>query len=390
MLLLAVPAASQAATNRDLLSDANLRIDGQAASDRSGSSVSDAGDVNGDGRDDVIVGAQGAGNNGRGFSGSSYVLYGAATPARLDLATLPASQGFRIDGAAASDGSGVSVSGAGDVNGDGRDDVIVGATGADNNGRASSGSSYLIYGAASQANLDLAAMTTSQGFRIDGAAANDQLGSSVSGAGDINGDGRDDVIVGAPGADSNSRTNSGSSYVIYGAASQSNLDLAALNTSRGLRIDGAAVAEQCGSSVSAAGDVNGDGRDDLIVGAQGADTNSGSSYVLYGAATPANVDLAALTASEGFRIDGAAAFDFSGQSVSGAGDVNGDGRDDVIVGAFNAGNNGRGSSGSSYVLYGAATPANVDLAALLPAKAFASTAPPRTTRAGTRSPARAT
>ncbi|HYM52315.1 MAG TPA: hypothetical protein VEW45_02380, partial [Candidatus Dormibacteraeota bacterium] len=305
-MLLALPAASQAATNRDLLSDANLRIDGQAASDRSGSSVSDAGDVNGDGRDDVIVGAQGAGNNGRGFSGSSYVLYGAATPARLDLATLPASQGFRIDGAAASDGSGVSVSGAGDVNGDGRDDVIVGATGADNNGRASSGSSYLIYGAASQANLDLAAMTTSQGFRIDGAAANDQLGSSVSGAGDINGDGRDDVIVGAPGADSNSRTNSGSSYVLYGAASQSNLDLAALNASRGLRIDGAAVTEQCGSSVSAAGDVNGDGRDDLIVGAQGADTNSGSSYVLYGAASQSNLDLAALNASRGLRIDGAA------------------------------------------------------------------------------------
>ena len=93
--------------------------------------------------------------------------------------------------------------------------MIVGALVADNNGRGASGSSYVVYGAASQANLDLAALPHYQGFRVDGAAANDQSGLSVSGAGDVNGDDRDDVIVGAFTADNNGRTDSGSSYLVY-------------------------------------------------------------------------------------------------------------------------------------------------------------------------------
>ncbi len=95
----------------DLLANANVRLDGATASDLSGFSVAGAGDVNGDGRDDVIIGANGADNNSRGLSGSSYVIYGAASPTNLDLAALTAAQGFRIDGAAAGDQSGDSVAG---------------------------------------------------------------------------------------------------------------------------------------------------------------------------------------------------------------------------------------------------------------------------------------
>ncbi len=113
--------------------------------------------------------------------------------------------------------------------------------------------------------------------------------------------------------------------------------------------------------------------------------------MIYGAATQTDLDLNTLTAAQGFRIDGAAAYDQSGCSVSGAGDVNGDGRDDVVIGADTAGNNVRFSSGSSYVIYGAATQANLDLNTLTATpRASASTAPPPATGAGPRCPAPAT
>ncbi len=121
---------------------------------------------------------------------------------------------MRIAAAAATTSTGFSVNGAGDVNGDGRDDVILGSHGADNNSRSNSGSAYVIYGQSANANIDLNAFATAQGFRIDGAATGDNNGISVAGAGDVNGDGRDDVITGAQTADNNSRTDSGSAYVV--------------------------------------------------------------------------------------------------------------------------------------------------------------------------------
>jgi Ca2+-binding RTX toxin-like protein len=330
-----------------------IRIDGAASFDESGYSVAGAGDFNADGRDDVIIGAPDADNHGN-LSGSSYVVFGSASPGNVDLASLTTSQGIRIDGATALDDSGESVSGAGDFNADGRDDVIVGAPAADNLGRPNSGSSYVVFGSASLGNVDLASLTTAQGIRIDGTTGV-ASGWSVSGAGDVNADGTDDVIIGAPDAHDNNRAGSGSSYVVFGAATPGNVDLASLGTSQGIRIEGATALDHSGWSVSGAGDVNADGTDDVIIGAHLADhgrPNSGSSYVLFGSASPGNVDLASLTTAQGIRIDGATQGDESGYSVSGAGDFNGDGTDDVIVGAPHAHNNNRGDSGSSYVVFG--------------------------------------
>ena len=312
-----------------------------------------AGDVNGDGRGDVIIGARLADNNGRSQSGSSYVVYGSATPSNLDLASISDTQGFRIDGAAAFDESGASVAGTDDVNGDGRDDVIIGApapraTAAPVRGPRMWCTARRIHP------TSIGVATRAQGLRIDGAATGDASGGSADGAGDVNGDGRDDVIIGVLGADNNGRSNSGSSYVVYGSANPSNLDLASLTGAQGLRIDGAATGDLSGGSVDGAGDVNGDGRDDVIIGATFADnngrSNSGSSHVVYGSATPSNLDLASLSDTQGFRIDGAATSDQSGASVAGTGDVNGDGRDDVIIGAPGADNNDRSTSGSSYIV----------------------------------------
>ncbi|WP_295626185.1 integrin alpha, partial [uncultured Nitrosomonas sp.] len=177
------------------------------------SAISSAGDVNGDGFDDVIIGAHGADPNGRD-SGSSYVVFGKASgfEAAINLSDLSGVNGFRLDGVAADDESGHSVSGAGDVNGDGFDDVIIGAHGADPNGR-DSGSSYVVFGKASgfEAAINLSDLSGVNGFRLDGVAADDESGHSVSGAGDVNGDGFDDLIVGAP--------YTSSSYVIFGRSS---------------------------------------------------------------------------------------------------------------------------------------------------------------------------
>jgi len=371
------PALAVLTSPVDLLTQANIQLDGAAADDKSGFSVAGAGDVNGDGIADVIIGAPNADNNSRTDSGSSYVVYGNATPTSpVQLGALaPGSTGFRVDGALADDQSGYSVAGAGDVNGDGRADVIIGAPRADPNG-SNSGSSYVVYGKANNVaaniNLSIALDPTSNGFRIDGAAEGDQNGFSVAGAGDVNGDGKADVIIGAVNADPNG-TNSGSSYVVYGKANNAaaDIDLAsALDpASNGFRIDGAAEADKSGYSVAGAGDVNGDGKADVIIGAMGADPNgnseSGSSYVVYGKANNVAADIDLITplvpASNGFRIDGAAAGDQSGFSVDGAGDVNGDGKDDVIIGAPRADPNGNSDSGSSYVVYGNANNVAADI-----------------------------
>ncbi|MDO8341799.1 MAG: hypothetical protein Q7T48_01240, partial [Cellvibrio sp.] len=232
------------------------------------------------------------------------------------------------------------------------------AFGADPNGNYS-GSSYVVFGKASgfSATLELSSLDGSKGFRLDGEATGDYLGWSVSKAGDVNGDGFDDLVVGAYRADSNGYY-SGSSYVVFGKASglSATMELSSLDGSNGFRLDGAVARDFSGGSVSNAGDVNGDGFDDLIVGAAGADPNgdnSGSSYVVFGKASgfSATLELSSLNGNDSFRLDGVAARDYSGYSVSGAGDVNGDGFDDLIVGAIGADLNGD-YSGSSYIIFG--------------------------------------
>ncbi|MCE7915527.1 MAG: hypothetical protein DYH15_12845, partial [Nitrosomonas sp. PRO4] len=327
-----------------------FRLDGGGPGLESGKSVSAAGDVNGDGFDDVIISAPG------GRYGLSYVVFGRASgfDARLSLSNLNGSDGFRLKGGESNGSASHSVSNAGDINGDGYDDVIIGH-GFD----GTSGSSYVVFGKASGFNaaLDLSSLDGSNGFRVDGVAESDGLGDSVSTAGDVNGDGFGDLIIGAFSADTNGYW-SGSSYVIFGKAFgfDSTLDLSSLDGNNGFRLDGAEAYDFSGSPVSSAGDVNSDGFDDLIIGADPKGDGSGASYVIFGQASgfAATLDLSSLDGSNGFRLDGVAADDYSGSSVSGAGDINGDGFDDVIVGALLADPNGD-RSGSSYVIFGRAS-----------------------------------
>ncbi len=350
----------------DLNGDNGFTISGIYASDFLGRSVSGAGDINGDGIDDIIIGAPDADRVGS-FSGESYVIFGKEDgfTANFDLTELNGTNGFTISGTDARDAFGRSVSGAGDINGDGVDDLVIGAPYADPSGGLSgdAGKSYVIFGKEDgfTANFDLADLDGTNGFVLNGIDVYDNSGYSVSGAGDINGDGIDDLIIGAPRADEAPPVNAeGESYVVFGKEGEfeASLDLEDLDGSNGFIINGIAPGDNSGLSVSGAGDVNGDGINDLIIGAPYGANYAGQSYVVFGQEEefPAQFNLSELDGSNGFVFNGLGTGGYEGdrlgRSVSGAGDINGDGIDDIIIGAPSATPNGNSYAGQSYVVFG--------------------------------------
>jgi hypothetical protein len=345
-----------------------FQISGELPFDFSGKTVSPAGDVNGDGFADLLIGSPGADPNGI-ESGASYVVFGRAAgfSASLGLSALNGSNGFQINGEAAGDRSGLALASAGDVNGDGFGDVIIGAYSADPNFDSAAGASYVVFGKAGGfgPNLNLSALNGSNGFRISGEVSGDYSGKSVASAGDVNGDGYADLIIGASGVDVGG-SSAGASYVVFGQAGgfAANLNLSTLNGANGFQINGEAAGDQSGVSVASAGDVNGDGYGDLLIGAPGSDTGAdggGAAYVVFGKAAGfnANFSLAGLTGADGFKIIGQNSLDQNGFAVSSAGDVNGDGFSDLLVGQSGPDAGGT-NPGHSYVIFGQGPDAAVD------------------------------
>jgi PASTA domain/FG-GAP repeat len=342
----------------DLSSGAHVQVGGAGGDERAGWSVADAGDVNGDGRTDVLIGATVP--DGRG-PGSAYVVFTPAAPATIDLAAL-GHHGYRIQGTGG-ESLGDSVANAGDVNGDGRPDALVGAPSGFQNGRFISGSVYVIFGKTTTSTVDVTALGTG-GYRIDGAATGDRIGRSVAGGGDVNGDGRPDAIIGAPFRNDtftpldpfNTR---GAAYVVFGKSDTAPLDLSALG-SGGYLIEGGDVGDFAGKGVANAGDVNSDGRPDTLVAASG--LAESATYVVFGKPDTATINLGAL-GTGGYRIKGVLQRR-TGNSVANVGDVNGDGRADALVGAPLNDGLARGGPGAAYVVYGKTDNTDVDVNAL--------------------------
>ena len=206
-------------------SSLGFAINGMGA-EYSGWSVAGIGDVNGDGLADVLVGAPSLGIGdvvqNTAVAGKSYVVFGKAGGATVNLSALTAgtsSSGFVINGQSAGDNLGLTVDGAGDFNGDGLADMIVGARFVTAMGDTTAGKSYMIYGKTGTAAVNLSNLPLSDGFIITGEDAGDLSGATVANAGDINGDGFTDLMVSAPGGDPGGRSGAGQTFVIFGGIS---------------------------------------------------------------------------------------------------------------------------------------------------------------------------
>lgn len=286
--------------------------DGDSTNDQFGQAVAGAGDINGDGKADFIVGAYAAKRNGLNETGSVYVFSG------VDGSLL-----FEKTGINGGSRFGFTVVGAGDVDGDGKADFIVGAPD-DPNFHTRPGSAYVYSGE-----------DGSLLYEMNGDSTGDQFGLSVASAGDINEDGKAEFIVGAPYADPDGLNTAGSVYVYSGA-----------DGSLLYRKNGAIADDGLGFSVNSSGDVNGDGSPDFIIGAWFASPNglsgAGSVFVYSG--------------SDGsllYQKNGAAAGDGLGISVASAGDVDRDNKADFILGAPFTKVDERFQAGSAFVYSGA-------------------------------------
>ena len=317
------------------LADADAVYVGESAGERAGGAVAFAGDVNGDGWDDLLIGRYAA-DTGVG----AYVVFGSDAPSSTSLSSADAV--FAME--APEDYAGDSVAGAGDVNGDGFDDLLIGAPG-NSDVANGSGAVYLVLGDVgfTSANLGSAAA------QYSGAFSAAYVGYEVAGAGDVNGDHYDDVLISAY---YNEDLTSSPVHLVLGSSAPES----ALLSEENIQYLEEATASSSIAHPAGVGDTNGDGLADVVIGVGDAGPGNypGAAYLVLGTESPATMGLSSADA----EWTGGADLDFAGGAVAGGGDVNADGYADVFVGATGAGVD----TGEVYLLLGSPTPASKPLA----------------------------
>ena len=303
-----------------------------------GGPVDQAGDVNGDGLDDLLIGSG---------IGSIRVIFGPTQGfhGTLNAQQLNGNNGFTIIHDSENNSL---LSGIGDVNADGINDILVGSL----------SGAHVIFGRNNgfSSIVDVDDLNGRDGFNFATPAT------SVSGAGDVNGDGIADIIIGNANASPNELSGAGVTYIIYGSRQPypATLQPTQLNGSNGFVVLGTNTEDRSGRFVGQAGDFNGDGVDDFLIGAphktQGIKAEAGEAYLVLGSATgfPAAISLADIDGNNGFVFKGSDIQDSTGAAVTGIGDINHDGLSDIAIGAPGKGPFGSPSNypGEAYILFG--------------------------------------
>ena len=309
-------------TSASLSDSAFIELTGGSIGDIAGGSVAGAGDVNNDGYDDFMIGAYGN-NDAASFAGAVYLLYG--KEALFSDMALSASSVVKFTGAAANDSLAYGLS-SGDLNGDGYSDVILSSPALDD----STGGFYIIYG--QQNSLTSMSVSDSSVVKFTGESVADAAGGSIESGADINGDGYDDILVGAI-QNSAGGSVAGAAYIVYGQATA--LASGSLGDTGIVKFTGEDAGDLAGIDVAMLGDVDNDGYDDFQIGGSMHDlsaSNAGAVYLVHGTADAlTSIDL---SDDSVIKFLGEAASDIAGDVVSRAGDINGDGFDEMLVSAY--------------------------------------------------------
>lgn len=362
-LLAAISVASPPASAGDVeqwVPQLVRRLDAAGANAQAGAAVAAAGDFNGDGYADLLVGAPGAARGSTANVGAAFVIYGTSLgiPA-VALGLLTPAQGVAITSNSVAAGKmiGYTVAPAGDFNGDGFDDVVVGSA-LGLFGSSQPGKAWIVFGRSGAAAIDLDALGSS-GVSLSGAGNGDGFGTVIAGGGSFNGDARPDVALAAPfGAGFN-----GEAYLVFGTATPpATLGVGQLNGSNGTVLQEPEPFNLTGIALALDGDSNGDGIADLLIGSFGmldAQQHAvGGAYLVHGrSGIKASINLGELSGTDGARFVGPyyslSVADAAGSAVAFHDDHNGDGRDELLIADPDASPNARRFSGEVFVVNGA-------------------------------------
>ncbi|TQV79437.1 hypothetical protein FKG94_11245 [Exilibacterium tricleocarpae] len=323
--------------------------------------LSNAGDFNGDGLDDLIIGTPLASNNGKQTNGAAHVIFGKADGGIVDLSVSGIenndnnSLGIDIDGFLHNNqAGGASVSNAGDVNGDGIDDILIGSSTAT---QGVPGVGYVIYGGSGLSDIDVSKIEDGSrkdlGFVVKGTTSDEFAARHIRGGGDVNGDGFDDLYI--------STSHNTNSYVVFGGRDLPNIDISEIvSGNNGIVVRGPNDNNRSGNIV---GDINGDGLDDMAFSEARAFQGKliRDIHVVYGHKNLSDIDLSEIPHRTTENKQGFAINHLRSARFDAAGDVNGDGFDDLIISEERANTPNGYQSGVSYVVFGGRNLSNMDL-----------------------------